>query len=121
MNTLREVIRWVWWIVAIADCMASLLIAIEMRRRPHQAWRYLERPQFGEVGAAARTVVGLYLFGVNVQAHLWFLFAGLFVAIYQGWASVGLLLYLRNILNGQGWGGLFKSLLPRKRTRSAAS
>lgn len=110
MNTLREVVRWLWWIVSVADFVAASGVWIEMRRRSSVTWRYLERPQGGEAAAAFRTIIGLYLFGINVQAHLWYLFLGLAIAIYQGWATMGLFLYLRGILNGEGWFSLLKKV-----------
>lgn len=113
-EALRETVRWVWWIVAIADCMAALLAWQELSKKPDRFFTYLGHTQIGDAWGQLRTIIGLYLFGLNVQSHLWFLFFGLAAAIYQGYATVCFLLYVRGVLNGDGGWSTFKGWLRRK-------
>lgn len=118
MNTLRETIRWIWWIVSIADFMASLLAWSELTSKQDRSFLYLGRTQFGDAWRASVTIIGLYLFGLNVQTHVWFLFFGLCASVYQGYATVCWLLYVRGTLNGDGPWATFRSWCSRKLSRT---
>lgn len=119
MNSLREIIRWTWLIVSIANLCASALAWVELRQPSSRTFLYLSRVMAADGFRAAVSVAGLYLFGVNVQAHLWFIIAGLLVAIAQAGAITGWLLYTRGLINGGGlWGLILNTAKRRAQMRS---
>ena len=111
MNSLREAIRWAWLVVCIADCLASFLSWLELKSRRERTFLYMGRVMFADAFRAFTSVIGLYLFGINVQAHLWYVALGLFSVLLQGGATVGFLLYWRGLINGEGFFGLVKRLV----------
>lgn len=115
MSVLRELMRWVWLTVCLIDGIAAILGWIELRQKKDRSFNYLSRILLADAIRAFLTTVGLYLFGVNVQANLWYLVLGLFSVCYQGTSTVGWLLYIRGIINGGGFIGLIMSLFKSKK------
>lgn len=54
---------------------------------------------FADALRALVTVIGLYLFGINVQSRMWFLLLGLFSVMCQGCSTVKWLLYIRGVID----------------------
>jgi hypothetical protein len=108
LETLRDVIRWIWLIVCVADCLASGLAWLELRKKRDRSFYYLARVMFSDAFRALTSVIGLYLFGINVQSNLWYIVLGLAAAVSQGASTIGWLLYVRGIINGGGWLGLLR-------------
>lgn len=103
METAREVIRWAWLLITIANFVSSLLAWAELKGKRDRSFVYLSRWMRADAARAVVTGLGLYLFGINVQSKLWFLALGLASVAYQSYATVGWLLYVRGLINGGGW------------------
>ena len=108
MQTLRETVRWVWWGVSVAHCICALLAWVELRRKKERTFHYLSRTQIGDAWRASVSIIGLLMFGLNVQQHTWFVIYGLCSAVFQAYAIISWLLYVRGTINGEGWLSLFK-------------
>lgn len=111
---IREIIRWVWLLVCLADFMASCLVWVELRKRNDRTFLYIARIMFADAFRAVVSGMGLYLYGVNEQSRLWFLLLGLASVLCQGMATAGFLLFWRGILNGGGVWELVKRVAEKR-------
>jgi hypothetical protein len=104
----KQVLYWAWVAMAAIDMMGGLMGWLELRREAQPSARRLAKVLLAGGYRSLTTIVGLYLFGLNVKTETWLLAVGLSAVAYKAYATWGWLLYLHGIINGGGWWGLLK-------------
>lgn len=122
---MRGFLFWLFVIVAVIDAIGGIVGWLELRMERNAAGQLIRSRDSSSVrlsrillaGAyrSISTVIGLYLFGLNVKAQGWFLFIGIYAVAYKAYSTWSWFAYLRNWINGGGWLGFFRKQLTRNK------
>lgn len=108
MTTMRQVLFCAWIAFAFLDAVGGFVGWIELRKDFQRSSQRLAPVLFAGAYRSVTTILGLYLFGMNINAPVWFLCVGLSAVIYKAQATWGWLFYLHGVINGGGWAGIFR-------------
>ena len=104
---MKQILYWAWISFAAVDAFGGVIGWLELRRERPDASRYLAHVLLAGGWRSVTTIIGLYLFGLNLKAESWYLWLGVSAVAYKGYSTWGWLMYLHGII-GHSWWDLFK-------------